>query len=190
MIADAPVWLKGLFLVTAVVLALGVGVQALRRIDPTAVSADDEINGDANYPSPIDFSIPHVDPNELPDPLGQRFDRIAGLSPNARRRMVMTFTYQNKPIEDWIDRFVAMGRPGVATFRRGGVRIRPTGNKAEYRVTVELIVRAGPEDVMVFSDWIVDTYLGKSVPVGTVSSAVILGDIHQIRVIVRDATER
>jgi hypothetical protein len=189
MISDAPVWLKGLFLVTAVVLALGVGVQALRSIDPTAVSADEDPNPDVNPTPSVDLSIPHIDPNELPDPLRQRFDRLAGLSPNARRRMVMTFSYENKPIEDWIDRFVAMGRPGVATFRRGGVRVRPSGNKAEYRVTVELIVRAGPEDVMVFSDWIVDTYLGKSVPVGTVSSAVILGNIHKIRLIVRDAME-
>jgi hypothetical protein len=179
--------LKGLFLVTAVVLALGVGVHALRSIDPTAVSAE-ESDTQGSSATPIDYAIPHIDPNTLPDPLRQRFDRLAGLTPQARRRMVMTFAYENKPIEDWIDRFIALGRPGVATFRRGGVRIEPTGNEAEYRVSVELIVRAGPEDVMVFSDWVVDTYLGRSVPVGKVSSAVVLGNIHPIRRIVRDAT--
>jgi hypothetical protein len=187
MIADAPAWLKGLFLVTAVVLALGVGVQALRDIDPTAVSADEEETDANDTSSAVDFSVPHIDPNRLPDPLGQRFDRVAGLSPAARRRMVMAFAYEHKTIEEWIDRFIKMGHPGVATFRRGGVRVQPTDNEAEYRVSVELIVRAGPEDVMVFSDWIVDSYLGKAVPVGTVSSAVILGDVHQIRRIVRDA---
>jgi hypothetical protein len=189
MFSDAPGWLKGLGLVTVLVLVLGVGVQALQRLDPgqrpQSASADEPRPHQGEVHKVHEVNVPH--PQELPDPLKGRFDRLAGMESEARARMLLTCFYEGHAVQDWIDDFIEKGQPGFATFRRGGIRIEPGDRTAEYRVSVEMLVRVGPNDLLVFSEWIVDSYLGRAVPMGKVSQTVVAGDVRALRQVVLDA---
>ncbi|MFP4053582.1 MAG: hypothetical protein ACLFV7_06945 [Phycisphaerae bacterium] len=176
-------------LVTALVLVLGVGVQALQRLDPgqrpQSASAEEAPPRQEEVHEVHEATIPH--PEELPDPLQGRFDRLAGMERKARARMLLTCFYDGRAVQDWIDEFIEKGQPGVATFRRGGIRIEKGDRTAEYRVSVEMLVRIGPNDLLVFSEWIVDSYLGRAVPMGKVSQTVVAGDVRALRQIVLNA---